>query len=177
MNKQMTRAVLIAAGLTLVAPAALADETATPQEVIAKVKEAAAYLAKEGKAGLATFNSAESPFVWKDAYVFVWNCADDTVVAHPVTASRGLTISELKDETGKALGAPMCAAADRPGGSWVEYMWPKPVAQKGSDELAYAGDPARKITYMLGVAGQPYQVGAGIYDDALTIDQLDKLAE
>ena len=174
--RQVTGAI-IAAGLALVAPAALADDAATTQEVIAKVKEAAAYLAKEGKAGLATFDSADSPFVWKDAYVFVWDCVSDTVVAHPVTASRGLTISELKDQTGKALGAPMCAAADRPGGGWVEYMWPKPAAQKGSDGLAYTGDPARKVTYMLDVTGQPYQVGAGIYDDRLTIDELDRLAE
>jgi len=174
--KQVTGAI-VAAGLALAAPAALADEAATPQAVIAKVKEAAAYLAKEGKAGLATFDSAGSPFVWKDSYVFVWDCADDTVVAHPVAAGRGLSISELKDQTGKALGAPMCAAADRPGGGWVEYMWPKPVAKEGTDDLAYAGDPARKVTYMLEVVGQPYQVGAGIYDDLLTIDQLNKLTD
>ncbi len=141
------------------------------------MKEAAAYLAKEGKAGLATFDSANSPSVWKDSYVFVWDCASDTVVAHPVAAGRGLTISKLKDDTGKALGAPMCAAADQPGGGWVEYMWPKPVAEKGTNDLAYTGDPARKVTYMLGVPGEPYQVGAGIYDDTLTIDELDKLTE
>jgi len=175
--RPMTRAVLVATVLALASPAALAGDTATPQEVIAKVKEAAAYLAKEGEAGLATFDSADSPFVWKDAYVFVWDCASDTVVAHPVTASRGLTISELKDETGKALGEPMCAAAGRPGGGWVEYMWPKPAAQKGSDGLAYTGDPARKVTYVLDVDGEPYQVGAGIYDNTLTIDQLDKLTK
>ena len=43
----------------------------TPEEVIAKVREAAAQLGKEGQAGLAAFEAEGSPFIWKDTYVFV----------------------------------------------------------------------------------------------------------
>ena len=56
-------AVAVATGLAISAPAA-ADEGVTPEAVIAKVREAAAHLAKEGAAGLADFEKEGSPFVW-----------------------------------------------------------------------------------------------------------------
>ena len=169
-------AALLAAwiGLVWVIPATLAGEAVTPQEVIAKVKEAAAYLEKEGKAGVETFNRADSRFVWQNTYVFVWDCAADKIVAHPVEGV-GLTISTLKDATGKLMGPELCKTAKRPNGGWVEYMWPKPVKERHADGLAYAEKPSRKVTYMLGVEGTPYQVGAGEYNDALSVKQLDAL--
>jgi len=173
----MYRTIAIAALATALAgtTAALAADPVTPQEIITKVKQAAAYIATEGEAGLSLFDEADTDFVWKDSYVYVWDCAADKVAAHPVPTSRDLAISSLKDVTGKALGAPMCAAAERSGGGWVEYMWPKPIHKDGVDHLEYTGEPARKVTYMITVDGQPYQVGAGMYDDTLTIEQLDKL--
>jgi signal transduction histidine kinase len=169
-------AALLAAwiGLVWVIPATLAGEAVTPQEVIAKVKEAATYLEKEGKAGVDTFNRADSRFVWQNTYVFVWDCTADKIVAHPVEGV-GLTISTLKDVTGKLMGPEMCKTAKRPNGGWVEYMWPKPVKERHADGLAYAQKPSRKVTYMLGVEGTPYQVGAGEYNDALSVKQLDAL--
>lgn len=169
-------AALLAAltGLMWETPATLAGEAVTPQEVIAKVKEAAAYLEKEGKAGVETFDRADSPFVWQNTYVFVWDCAADKVVAHPVEGV-GLTISTLKDATGKLKGPEMCKAAKRPNGGWVEYMWPKPVKEWRAEGMAYAEKPSRKVTYMLSVKGTPYQVGAGEYNAALSVKQLDAL--
>jgi len=157
------------------APAAFADEAATPQEIIAKVKEAAAYLASEGEAGLALFDEADTRFVWKDTYVFVWNCTADVVVAHPVPAARGVVISTVTDVNGKTFGPPLCEASARPDGGWVDYMWQRPVKMEGAGELSYEGDAARKISYVLSVAGQPYQVGAGEYNDTATVAELDAL--
>ena len=45
----------------------------------------------------------------------------------------------------------------------------------GADQLAYEGDAARKVSYMLSVDGQPYQVGAGEYNDTATVEELDAL--
>lgn len=69
--------IALALGALIAWPAAhtVAGDAATPQEVIAKVKEAAAYLQKNGKAGLKAFDSADSTFVFKDTYVFVYDCA------------------------------------------------------------------------------------------------------
>jgi len=155
---------------------ALAAEEATPEEVIAKVKEAAAYLAKEGEGGLKTFKSMDSPFVWKDSYVFVYNCeAGLGDVAHPVPATKPSKISENKDANGKVIGPEFCKAAERPGGGWLEYPWWKPVRSEGAKELEYTKEISRKVSYMLKVEGQPYEVGAGVYSDTLSVDELNAL--
>ena len=56
-------------------------------------------------------------------------------------------------------GFELCEVAKRAGGGWVGYVWPRP----GSAE------PARKVSYVLSVPGRSYQVGAGGYDDDLTL--------
>ena len=168
----------LSVGLAM-AGAAVAQSPVTPEEVVAKVRQAAAYLEREGKAGLAVFDQAESPFVWKDTYVFVLDCAADRNAAHPAPTSRGATLSTLRDKAGAPLGELMCMAAKRPGGSWVEYMWPAPVAADAGKTggLTLAAEPSRKVTYMLSVPGQPFQVGAGIYNAALTVEELNQLTE
>ncbi len=42
-------------------------------------------------------------------------------------------------------------------------------------DVTYEKDVSRKVSYMLGVEGQPYQVGTGIYNDTLTVAELDAL--
>ncbi len=166
---------LLATGAVLIGLApAIADDGVTPEAVIAKVREAAAFLGKEGEAGLSSFEGEGSPFIWKDTYVFVLDCAADTIPAHAVPASRGVKISGLRDANGKAYGAEMCSAAGKPGGSWAEYVWPKPV--EGDDGgVVYSKEAYRKVSYMLAVEGQPYQVGAGIYNDPMSLAELDAL--
>ncbi|MCB2184981.1 MAG: cache domain-containing protein [Deltaproteobacteria bacterium] len=57
----------------------------------------------------------------------------------------------------------MCDGAKDPKGRWVEYMWPR---KKGEQ-------PSRKIAFIIQVPGQPYQVAAGIYNDTITLDELN----
>ena len=176
MIKHLTIALTLTAALAWPVPLTAAGETATPQDVIAKVKEAAAYLEKNGKSGLKAFDSPDSPFVWKDTYVFVNDCAAGIVfVAHPVPASKPQKLDEVDDATGKLVGREFCKAAARAGGGWVEYMWHKPVKAEGTEQLAYAKKMSRKVTYMLNVKGQPYEVGAGVYNDTATVNELDAL--
>ena len=176
MIRQLTIALTLVAVLAWPAPQTAAEEAATPQEVIAKVKAAAAYLAKNGKSGLKTFDSANSPFVWKDTYVFVYDCAAGLAdVAHPVPETKEKKIAADKDATGRVTGPEMCQAAARPDGGWIEYMWWKPVKVEGTKQLTYAKKISRKVTYMLNVKGQPYQVGAGVYNDSLTVKDLNAL--
>ncbi len=47
---------------------------ATPQEIHDKVLEAATYLSKAGKDGLAEFSKSKGKFVWKDSRVWVTEC-------------------------------------------------------------------------------------------------------
>jgi hypothetical protein len=67
---------------------ALAQDHATAQEVVAKVREAASTLSKTGD--LAQFNQNPSQWVWKDSYIFVFDCDKNLQVAssHQAGASR-----------------------------------------------------------------------------------------
>ncbi|MES0404289.1 MAG: cache domain-containing protein [Hyphomicrobium sp.] len=176
MIRHLTIALTLTAVLAWPVPLTAAGETATPQDVIAKVKEAAAYLEKNGKSGLKAFDSADSPFVWKDTYALVFDCAAGLAdVGHPASTTKEQKIATNKDATGRVIGPELCEAAARPGGGWVEYMWWKPVKAEGTKQLAYAKKISRKVTYMLNVKGQPYQVGAGVYNDTLTVKDLNAL--
>ncbi len=177
MNTRLSgRALVALAAFGLVFGGAQAEDGhATPDEVVAKVREAAAYLAETGNAGLPMFAEAVSPFVWKDTYVFVLDCADDITAAHPVNSNIGRPVSTLKDVDGKPFGRLMCEAAAYPNGGWVEYMWPRAIEDTSDDALEATGQPSRKITFVLSVPGQPYQVGAGDYDETLTVEDLEKL--
>jgi len=168
-------AVALVAMLGLAGTGTAADDHASPEEVIAKVQAAAGYIETEGEAGLSLFDEAESDYVWKDSYVFVWDCAADKVVAHPVAANRGLTLSTISDVTGKALGPLLCAAAKRARGGWAGSRWSEAVRPAGAGRLQCSDQPLRKVTYMYSVAGQPYQVGAGITNDTHSLEQLDAL--
>ena len=71
--------VLLNVGLCAVA---VAQNGATPQEVVAKVKEAAGALSKTGD--LSQFDQKQGPWVWKDTYVFIQDCNKKVMAAHPI---------------------------------------------------------------------------------------------
>jgi len=176
MIKQLTMALGLIALTGLQAVEVRAEETATPQDVIAKVREAAAYLKKNGEAGLTAFKKADSPFVFKDTYVFVYNCdAGLADVATPIATIKVNKVETNADATGRVTGPDFCELAKRPVGGWIEYKWYKPIKSPGQDQLAYSKDIVRKVTLMLDVQGQPYQVGAGIYNDTASVKELDAL--
>jgi cytochrome c len=80
------KVILVVLGLTLLGISSFAagQEKATPQEVIQKVHAAANALSQSGESGLAEFDQRHSPWVWKDTYIFVFDCAKGTTAAHPI---------------------------------------------------------------------------------------------
>ncbi|MBN1574422.1 MAG: cache domain-containing protein [Deltaproteobacteria bacterium] len=142
---------------------AMPQEAATPEEVIAKVREAAEYLTEKGDAALAEFNDPKGAWVWKDTYVFVMDCDNDVYVGHPMKEVLEKKISETVDYAGSYVGVEECKVSNNPNGGWVEIMWPK----IGSTE------PVRKICYVLRLPGQRYTVGSGIYEPEMTLDELN----
>ena len=164
------RAMLAAAGILLLAPSwAVAQESATAEEVIHKTREAAEYLAHNKEAGIATFKTMKSPFVWKsDGYVFVFDCAAGKFLANPARLrANGAKLDEIADDDGALFGRKFCDMAQLPKGGWVEYRLAKP----GEDVVR------RKLAYVRSVEGTSYQVGSGIYDDAVKIEDLQKLSD
>ncbi len=128
---------------------------ATPQEVVAKVQQAAQLIAEKGDQGLAAIQDIKGPFVWKDTYVFVFDL-NGTVVAHPVKPHLvGKNLMGIKDIKGKMFAAEFVAIAKSPEGKgWCEYWWPKPGAKT----------PSLKTSYIMKVPGKDYLVAAGLYD-------------
>ena len=151
--------------LLLTVSTVYAEESATPEEVMSKVKAAAEFLSKAGESGLAQFNDPKGAWVWKDTYVFVYNCGKEEIAAHVNNKLINYKLSDLIDKNGHYLGYDLCAEALKPKGGWTEYWWAK----------AGATVPERKISYMLKVPGQPYEVGAGIYNPTMTLKQLNNM--
>jgi len=133
--------------------------------IITKVRLAARVLEEKGAAGLSEFNRPDGPWVWADTYIFVYNCDEGIIAAHPNNDLIGVKLDTLIDVNGTYLGLDLCKAAEREKGGFTEYWWEK---------LGEA-EPSRKISYMYQVPGQPYQVGAGIYEPYLTLSDLETL--
>ncbi len=166
MTKIKALSVLALAGfMVALSGIAMGQEKATPQELVAKVREAASVLSKTGD--LAQFNERQGPWVWKDTYVFVHNCDTKVIAADSIdTDLIGRDFMSIRDTKGNALFARnYCDEARKPSGIWSEYWWPKPGKKESS----------RKLTYSLGVNGTPYVVAAGVYDDKATISEVSKL--
>lgn len=153
MNKNLLTglAAICAMGLSA---GAWASDAATADEVVAKVKESAAAVSAGGDAALADFNDPKGKWAWKDTYVFVMDCKEGTMTAHPNEKVKGMKLADLKAKDGKDLGPALCAAAAKgPNGGWVEYMWTKPGAEGNF----------RKVSYVLPAGA--YAVAAGVYDE------------
>lgn len=150
----------------VVTVSAKAADQATPQEVIQKVRQAAEYLGTAGQTGLAQFSDSKGKWVWKDTYVWVLRCDQMTDAAHPFNPKLvGANLSGFRDAKGNYFFVQLCEEAKEPRGAWIEYWWPK-VGET---------QPSRKISYVLAVPNQPYQVAAGLYDDQISLDDLNQM--
>ena len=150
----------------------IAEDQVTSDEVIAKVREAAAYLSEKGEAGLADFDNPEGPWTWGGTYVFVFNCNEGIIVAHPNNDLIGVELDSRVDEKGNHYNLDLCEASKNPKGGWVEYWRPTDLMDAEGGEMY-----RRKISYMLKVPGQPYEVGAGIYEPTITVEELNEMLE
>ncbi|MGA7450898.1 MAG: cache domain-containing protein [Rhodoplanes sp.] len=144
-------------------------DAATPEEVVSKVWAASRYLNEKGAAGFAEFNSKDGPWVWKDSYVFVYDCRLDRMVAHPMRPDLvGRPLMQITDNNGKFIFKELCKAGSDPRGGWVEYLWTKPGAGSVSRKISYA--KGADIAFASGI-----QVAAGVYDDKVSVPDLIKL--
>ena len=61
---------------------------------------------------------------------------------------------------------PQVRRAGSRAGGWFEYPFSRPDAR----------EPSRKISYVLAVPETPYVVGAGVYDEEITLDELEAVS-
>lgn len=151
--------------------AGAADEPAAAGEAITKVWSAAKFLQDKGVSGFAALNSKDGPWVWKDSYVFAFDCRLDRMVAHPMRPDLvGRPIMQITDNNGKYIFREMCKAGSEPRGGWVEYVWTKPGDGRVSRKLTYVAKA--DIAFSTGI-----QIAAGVYDDKITTVELARLTE
>jgi len=151
---------LVALGVVLVFAGSVFAAGATKEECVAKTKEAAEMVGKQGlDATVAEVNKKDGKFVWKDSYVFLIGF-DGKVLAHPMSPGLiGKNVLDMKDKSadpakGKHLFQEFTDVARTKGSGWVEYMWANP------------GDPQprKKISHIYRVPGKDIYAGAGIWE-------------
>jgi len=165
-GKNMKLLTLVATIFFTFSGISVADETATPQEIFDMVVKGAYLLENLGEEGLAAFNQTDGELTWKDTYVQAYNCGERQIPGHPSPAVREFTSEKfwnLQDSNGVYICREICKAAENPNGGWIEYQWPK----RGETE------PSRKITFVTQVPNTPWQVSAGIYDEDISIEELN----
>ena len=167
-----TSALAVTLVLACVGTAPAQQDHATPQEVVQRVRQAAQAIAKQGEAGLATYQSKNDTSVWKDSYVFVVTCEGGSAVTVANPARPELkgqpTAQTLKfgPKPGERIAADFCTEGRKPHGGWVEYNFPK----------AGGTQPERKVSYLWAAQGTPYVAGAGVYDATTKIEDLEKVS-
>ncbi len=151
----------------LLQPVVAADSgSATSEEVVRKVQEAANYLQQKGKSAYPEFNAPSGRWVWKDSYVFLYNCQKDEMVAHPFRPDLvGKPLLQITDASDKPIFKELCNAGRKPGGGWVEYVWSKPGEGGLSRKISYA--QGADVSFEFGV-----QAAAGIYDNEASVEEL-----
>jgi Single Cache domain 2 len=155
----MIRTFMIAAASTAVltlSPAAFAQQKGgTADEAKAMLLKAVAAVKADKTKALDMFNKGEGGFLDRDLYVFCANVSDGKLVAigNPnVKDLLGTDSRTTKDSTGKAFGAEMYAAYQKPEGQFTEvtYVWPRPGADK---------TPVPKVSIVTNIGGLGCGVG------------------
>ena len=133
----MVRKFVIAAAsaaVTALSPSAFGEQTGgTADEAEAMLMKAIAAVKADKAKALDMFNKGEGGFRDRDLYVFCVNASDGTIVAvgNPkLREALGTDIRAAQNSTGKAFGAEIYAAIQKPEGQITEvsYMMPKPGA-------------------------------------------------
>lgn len=132
-----------------------AQEEATKEECVAKIEEAAKLVKKIGlQPALEKFMEKNSPYKWKDSYVF---CMDDDMgklLAHPLSRFIGFPMKNFKDADGKLPFVKVIEEIKTKKKGWVQYYY----------RPAGADVPKLKIVYYLKIPGEKAILCAGYYE-------------
>lgn len=115
-----------------------AADKGTPEEAVALVKKAAAYLQANGKdKAFAEFSNPKGQFVDRDMYLYAADM-NGLALAHGANAKLiGKSVMELKDADGKYFIKELYQVANIKGKGWVDYKWPNPVTKAIESKTTY----------------------------------------
>jgi cytochrome c len=132
---------------------AFAAEKGSPDEAIALVKKAIAYVKANGREkAVAEFNNPTGQFKDRDLYLVVHDTKGINLAngANPKLAGKNLI--DLRDAEGKMIVKSFIEVATSTKGSgWVDYKWPNPVTKAVEAKTTYI----EKVEDMV--------IGCGVY--------------
>lgn len=139
--------------LMMAAGASGAADRGSPDEAMAMVKKAIAYMKEAGKEkAFAEFsNPANTQFHDRDLYIFVYDMNGNNVAHGNNPKMVGKNLLEMKDNDGKFIIKGFIDTAKTKGKGWVDYKWPNPVTKAVEAKSSYV----EKVDDLI--------VGAGIY--------------
>jgi signal transduction histidine kinase len=123
--------------------------------VVDAVKDAVGQIEKNGRAAFPLFHDPTSPFIAKDAYIFVIDRDGIDLVNPGFPSLEGRNLLDLKDTQGKQLIREMLNVAQTSGSGWVDYMWPKPGESVSTQKSTYVSKAK--------IGDQWLMVGCGVY--------------
>jgi signal transduction histidine kinase len=119
------------------------------------VKDAVSEIGRNGEAALQLFHDPTSPFIAKDAYIFVYDMNGINLALPAFPNLEGRNLLDMKDTHGKQIIREMLSLVQTTGSGWVDYMWPKPGESVSTGKSAYVSKAKMGDKWLL--------VGSGIY--------------
>lgn len=123
--------------------------------VVDMVKNAVAEVEQRGKSAYPLFRDPKSPYIFKDAYIFVVGMDGVDLVNPAFPNLEGRNIRDVKDTQGKQPIREMIQVAQAKGLGWVDYLWPKPGESASTKKSAFV--------MRARIGDQDVLVGAGVY--------------
>ena len=105
--------------------------------VVDMVQNAVNQVEQKDEAAFREFHDLTSPFMAKDAYIFVMSMEGVELVNPAFPNLEGRNLLDLKDTEGKFLSREMITVTKTDGSGWVNYMWPKPGESVSTQKSTY----------------------------------------
>ncbi|MBC5773048.1 cache domain-containing protein [Pontibacter sp. KCTC 32443] len=101
------------------------------------VNKAVAEIEHRGEAAFELLRDPKSPYIAKDAYVFVMDMEGVELFNPAFPTLVGRNLINMKDASGKLLNQEIIKVAQEQGAGWLDYMWPKPGESVPTQKTAY----------------------------------------
>ena len=149
------RLVVAPSGKSYVISSGMYDDRMERAFVVDAVKGAVGEIEKNGEAAFRLFHDPTSPFIAKDAYIFVYDMNGVNLALPAFPNLEGRNLLDMKDTQGKQLIREMLKVVQTSGSGWVDYMWPKPGDSVSTQKSSYVSKAKMGDQWVL--------VGCGVY--------------
>ncbi len=154
--KAVIKGIALALCCTVLHTTAFASDRATPDEAVAMVKKAVAYIKANGKEkAFEEFNNTKGQFVDRNLYIFAYDLKGTNLAIGNGNAKKmvGKNLLDMRDADGVYLIKKLIEVSTTKGKGWVDYKWPNPVNNSVESKSSYV----EKV--------DDFFVGAGIYKE------------